>query len=448
MSDSRSILPGEIWYQILLCAIDAPWVLDTTVPAEGCFWHQQDKYHNEATYNLAEIYRRNIRLVCRAWRDFADEHRFRWITWDPKPIEDTSRRTRDAEEALGVHAPPCLSPGGWAVAASRSMRRTAARPLRILISVKNNRDLGILRDAVYFSFGKLTTLFINCRANYGTPIFDLLIQNSPLLPCVRCLMLKHLDFTGTPLAYISTAFPKLTGMTLEGGTFPHNPEDYLILPQAESLYFDFETMDGMTCSNWRVPSLLRLSVPILWNDNGQEDAEVFTCLRLHGSNLRFLHVNYAENVKLPPSIWKWCPKVTEIVTSFSVVSLPPIPSDHPVQYFVHIINHDAPSHELMASGWTSHKEAPKLLGNVERMPKGALLVVGVQTWGACWGGEMHLLRRATIQAFWSLINETCVTKDIRLENESKQTYQEYLQEKTQSLNLSMGGLSLEARSSA
>ncbi|KAG8824882.1 hypothetical protein FRC17_008996 [Serendipita sp. 399] len=447
MKNPLSGLPGEIWYQILLSVIDAPWVLDTTVPAEGCFWHQQDKYHNESTYNIAEMHRRNLRLVCRAWRDFADEHRFRWITWDPKPIvHDTSRRTRDAEEALGVHAPPCLSPGGWAVAASRSMRRTAARPLRILISVKNNRDLGILRNAVYFSFGRLTTLFINCRASYGNAIFDLLIQNSPLLPCVRCLMLKHLDFTGTPLAYISTAFPKLTGMTLEGGTLPHNSDDYLILPQAESLYFDFETMDGMNCANWRVPSLLRLSVPILRNDNGQEDAEVFTCLRLHGSNLRFLHINYAENVKLPDSIWTWCPKVTEIVTSFSVVSLPPIPSNHPAQYFVHIVNHDAPAHELMASGWMSPQEAPKLLGNIDKIPKGSLLVVGIQTWGACWSGEMHHLRRATIQAFWSLISETCTTKNIRLENESKQTYQEYLQERAD--NLSLASLTLDPSTTA
>jgi len=251
-----------------------------------------------------------------------------------------------------------------------------------------------------------------------------LIAQSSRLPCLRCLMLKAIDFRSNPLQAISAAFPKLTGLTLERGLFPHNPDDYLSLSQLESLYFDFRYLLGITPEAWKIPELVRLSLPL--SDNQDEKAVVFRFLKSHGRKLVFLHLSCNIQANLSSELWSWCPSLTEIATSFSRVLLGgPIPTTHPIIYLVHFVDarisidwNDNRTH----SDGTEDQNVPTIIRNIRLLPPNfSTFTVAVTTW------SHESERRAPMgepELFWQSVHFACQERHIRLEDEHRKTFDE------------------------
>ncbi|CCA72646.1 hypothetical protein PIIN_06583 [Serendipita indica DSM 11827] len=394
-------LPVEIWQQVLRNVFDVPYALDTTVPTDGCFWHQQDRYHDKQVYWISEQERKKLRLVCRSWRDYVDEYRCRWISWDPHPFA-MNREAMEAGVALGIREDYMEDPV------------PPIRPFRAFMSIKNETDYSLFKSSLNDTFGRLTTLFVHCSSLYGPAIFDLLIANAHSLPDLRCLMLKHINFRETPLSLLSKAFPFLTGLTLDGGLLPPNPNDCLRLSQLESLYLDLPSLEGMSCKTWHLPGLVRLSVPLARRE--REASQVFECLRSHGANMTFLHISYGEPATLPRDIWRWCPHMTEIVTSFSIVTLEgPIPAEHPLRYLVHLALNDS---------FTDN--SPTLLHNIELLPPNSTVVVGVRSWERYMKENVPTAVEDNAVRLWTQVDSLCRSKEIRLEDEEKETFDKYL----------------------
>jgi hypothetical protein len=405
-----SAIPVEIWHEILQAVIHVPFVLDTTVSTEGCFWHDQSLYHDKRPYIESENQRKLLRLVCKSWKAFADENQFRWITYDSGYSGlDTERK--EAEMALSVPRPEIS-------------KVSTSRPRRILLNVTRNEDLGVFRRTIDNFGSKLNTLFVDCSDKYGAPIFEHLIAQSSMLPSLRCLMLKAINFRSNPLQVISRAFPKLTGLTLERGLFPHNPDDCLSLPQLESLYFDFRFLVGITPETWKMPELVRLSLPL--SDNQDEKAVVFRFLKSHGRKLVFLHLSCNIQANLSSELWNWCPSLTEIATSFSRVLLGgPIPTTHPLKYLVHFVDAKISidwSDNRTYSDGTEDQNVPAIIRNIRLLPPNfSTFVVAVTS----WSDESE--RSAPIgesELFWQGVHMACQERHIRLEDEHRSTFDE------------------------
>jgi hypothetical protein len=403
-------IPVEIWHAILLEVIQPPFVLDTTVPIEGNYWHRQGWYHNTESYREAESHREKIRDVCRSWRAFADSHQFRWITYNSGGNHNPQDQ-KEAEKALEIETP---HPEEQIEAI-----RTVNTPQRMMMFITKNEDMRIFRRTIdYFSI-KLTTLFVNCSDKYGTPIFEHLVARSALLSTLRCLMLRSVDLSLAPLRTISTHFPLLTGLTLERGKPPHDSSDFLDLGQLESLYLDFRTLIGMSPENWKVPELVRLSIPL---SNDHDEKEIFSqFMKAHGRNLVFLHLNYVSNILLPHSLWTWCPSLTEIVTSFVEVAFQsPIPTQHPLKYIVHF------PHLSMMTGLIDppmeETTLPTIIRNIYLLPPHVrAFTVAITSWADYLddpdaSSHMHL---------WKAVQRACTDRDIRLEDEEGKTIDEY-----------------------
>jgi hypothetical protein len=89
----------EIWHQILLAAIDMPYVLDTLVPREDQ-WRNSARYHDSKTSEGSERQRKLFRLVCRRWRDFANGYKYRWISYSLYSMDSKGPRGMDVLEAI------------------------------------------------------------------------------------------------------------------------------------------------------------------------------------------------------------------------------------------------------------------------------------------------------------------------------------------------------------
>lgn len=405
-----STIPVEIWHEILQAVIHVPFVLDTTVPTEGCFWHQQNVYHEKRPYKASEGQRKLLRLVCKSWQLFADSYQFRWITFNSGHTADAQEQ-KEARMALWLRDPD-------------DPESSFSRPRRALLHVTGNEDLAVFRKCINDFSSQLTTLFVDCSDKYGTPIFDHLIAQSSILPCLRCLMLKALDFRSNPLERISSAFPKLTGLTLERGQFPHNSNDYISLPQLESLYFDFKILNGMRPEAWYMPDLVRLSVPL--SDTNDEMDVVLRFLRNHGKKLVFLHLNAYVKASLTNKVWSWCPSLTEIATSFSKVLLQgPIPPNHPITYLVHFVE------VTFVLNWsdngtymdgTSDQHTPVVLRNIHLLPPNfSTFVVAVTSWSY---DPDRRVPTGLAELLWNTVYLACQERGIRLEDENRRTFDE------------------------
>lgn len=418
-------IPVEIWIKILLAVIDVPYVLDTTVPVDGCYWHQQNLYHTKIPYEASEVVREGLRDVCLSWRRFADEHKHRWITYDTRLLPDPSTTT--TMDSLG-HPAPKDREQETKEAEEAILSTPCSKPQRMLIYVVSERSWQFLRKCIGPASAKLTTLFISGSDRYGTLIFQYLIENSEALPCLRCLMLTTVDFTGTPLSLISKAFPKLTGLTLERGITPHNSEDYLNLPQLESLYLDFHSLEGMRPETWNMPELARLSSPI---SAGQLDI-ILALLKTHGTSLIFLHFYYLDSVTLPQCLWKYCPNLREIATSFSQITFEgPMPSSHPLEYAIHCTNYT--EYDLDANTWRlDPPEAQKkvLLKNIDLFPPSfKTFTVAFMDWNRYLQPQYRIWSvqaasgniRARTQTFWERISDMCYDKGFTFEDKNRET---------------------------
>ena len=211
---------------------------------------------------------------------------------------------------------------------------------RLTIHIDSNSAQELFCKTIEHISSKLTILFVDCTKKYGTPVLEHLLANSHLLPCLRCLMLTHVDFRNTPLQDISTAFPLLTGLTFLSGIVPHNSNDRLHLPQLESLYIGKVNLGDMRPQNWYIPALLRLLISI----NEDEGPEVtFRLVKALGASLVLLRVDTnLQHFSVGADIWTSCPRLTELVIRLSAVEfLAPIPVGHPLRYVINKDTEDA-----------------------------------------------------------------------------------------------------------
>jgi hypothetical protein len=319
-----SKVPVEIWYHILESVIAPLYVLDTTLESDKCHWWTRDRYHDRSIYARSEVEREKLRLVCRGWKAFADSNRWRWLrynarsdAWDKDHLKDALAYALPVRNDTDIDNPS----------------RNAIMPRRLTIHVDSNDSKELLYSTICHISSKLTILFVDCAKTYGPLVLDDILANSQAMPCMRCLMLTHIDFRGTPLQKISCAFPRLTGLTFLGGVVPHNDSDVLNLPQLESLYIGKVKLDGMRPETWRTPALLRLLIPI--NDNEGAD-NTFRFAKALGASLVLLRVDTnLEHFSVGEDLWTNCPRLTELVIRLSAAEfLAPVPAGHPLQYVV------------------------------------------------------------------------------------------------------------------
>jgi hypothetical protein len=324
-----SKIPVEIWYHILENVIAPLYVLDTTLEGDRCHWWTRDRYHDRTIYARSEVERENLRLVCRGWKAFADGCRWRWLRYNPR--SDAWDRDH-LKDALAYALPVRNETGG--------LSENAIMPRRLTIHVDSNDSKDLLYSTIHHLSSKLTILFVDCAKMYGPLALDHILANSQAMPCMRCLMLTHVDFRGTPLQEISCAFPLLTGLTFLGGLVPHNDNDVLNLPQLESLYIGKVKLDGMRPETWHTPALLRLLIPI--NDNEGAD-NTFRFVKALGASLVLLRVDTnLQHFSVGEDLWTNCPRLTELVIRLSAVEfLAPVPAGHPLRYVVNKDGDDA-----------------------------------------------------------------------------------------------------------
>lgn len=313
-------IPTEIWYQILEAVIDTPWVFDTTIGIDDCYWFKKDRFHERKTYLDSEVQRKNLRFVCKAWRSFADEHRWRWLRFGQRSSSNHDD-VHDLEAALN-HA---------STGQERTKRPVLPRRLSFGVDSDDAKDL-FYKTIVHLS-SRLTILFVDCAKRHGSFILEHILANSTAMPYVRCLMVAWADFRETPLQSLSRAFPLLTGLTFLNGVIPHNNDDFLHLSQLESLYIGKVELNGMRPENWRVPNLLRLILPI---NDGEGSEVTFNLAKAVGANLVFLRPDtYLSHFQVPNDLWRYCPRLTELVLPLSVAELlAPVPVGHPLRYLI------------------------------------------------------------------------------------------------------------------
>lgn len=402
MYDSTK-LPVEIWHQILSFAFDAPYVLDTVIdPIEdGCYWHSQDFYHDEKVYIASERQRKTLREVCNNWKEFVDNHQYRWIVYNSN-ADPGSPRQREAVTAIKTALEP-TSEGNHKIT-----------PRRFHLPTITDDDLQILNNVLSCMSQKMTTLWLECLTNdWRNQVFKALISHRDMLPNLRCLMLTQPSDTSTPLAEISNAFPKLTGLTMSSTeVIPHDTEDSLALPDLQSLYIDVPSIVGLRPDGWKIPQILRLVTPT--DDVGNIEDIGINLVKLYGFQLVFLDLIGWSTGKLPVEFWTWCPVLTELEACYSRLDLSgPPPLDHPLKYIIHCPD--------VAFRQTEAKETSLLWQNIRYFPRRLKSFIVASRGG--WSGYVSrlnpLFEKKEIEDYFRSIDVLCTERSIRVEDETK-----------------------------
>jgi hypothetical protein len=408
-------LPVEVWHQILFAVIDVPYVLDTVIDPKGCYWRRQDLYHDDDAYAKSERQRRILRMVCHSWQSFADGHRYRWITYNSRADPKSARQKQAVAAMEAIQSIPVQS-----VTDAESVYHTIGKPRRIRFPVISSMELELLQSLTKHLSQKVTTLCLECPNDYRDEVFDLLISHKDMLPSLRCLMLTQPGDHLTPLQTISSAFPRLTGLTMSRyETVSHSPGDSITLPNLESLYLDVPTLAGLRPEELRMPGLLRLIIPAL--DMGDLEDVGLNIVRLHGSSLVFLDLTCKATGRLPIEFWTWCPALTEFVACFSRVDLGSVvPVGHPLQYIVHFPDPLFTQSEAKDDGMLWH--------NIRLLPSHleSFILSSVGGWSGYLERLEKLYDRDNVEKYFRRISLVCEEKSIRVEDESKLTLNEFL----------------------
>lgn len=198
---SLTTLPPELLYQILSAVIDVPYVLDTILPTETCYWHWHPLSHDISEYNRSESQREILRLVCRSWKSYADMSQFRWLSFvDGSQLAKHRKNYRIVERALADADSSQHDKG------EDSITRGFNKPRRMDLQIGTQDAYNLTCKLITLLGIKLTTLFISCSAEHASPMFNHLISSRSALPNLRSLMLTHVNFTKTPLQTISSTF--------------------------------------------------------------------------------------------------------------------------------------------------------------------------------------------------------------------------------------------------
>lgn len=406
---SPTSFPVEIWRQILLTVIALPQALDMVINITGCYWLEQDVYHDERAYYEMERTRKSLRLVCRNWKNFADEHQYRWITYDSRDSSKPARQ-REAVEALEAIR--------LATNHSGSGEFAIVKPKRISFPVVSEAELQLFQGILARFLHKVKTLCLESPSGYQDEVFSALIRHKGDLPSLCCLMVTQPRNCSTPLLSISKAFPSLIGLTMSCQEILQiSPEDRIRLPCLENLYLDVPSLEAWRLEGWEMPVILRLVIPV--STISVIDGNCLDFLKLYGSRLLFLVLNNHRHERLPIEFWTWCPVLTELAGRFSEVQLVgPIPSNHPLNHIIHF-----PASTFL----TEAQEDGLLWQNIEVLPNRLKSIIVSSEGG--WSGYLRRLQScpmAEVKSYLQRLTSVCAQKQIRVEDEGKITLDAFL----------------------
>jgi hypothetical protein len=405
-----SAVAVEIWHQILLAVIDLPYLLDTNLDGEMDLWRNSTRYHDHKVYAESECQRKTLRLVCGSWRSFADEHRYRWITYDSRSEADPEMQ-REALEAIESASSNSTGEG----------TTTLNKPRRIMFSVVNEEDMNLFRTTVDHCSRLVTTFFTKCDNGYENQVFEYLINQSSNLPFVRCLAIHGPNMHGMPmpLRAVSKAFPQLVTFAIwNDRPFYPRDGDVLVLPGLEELELDLSVFWPSILKEWHLPTMINLTTPI--SQLGLEHVKTL------GANLTYLNIYRVDTpICLPVEFWAGCPRLVELLCFFSWIYLDtPTPVDHPLKYVVHWPHYDNTINPLIEG--TRRMTDPVVLLSLQHLPPGVKIFVVWQS----WPGYLDILRsrynRLERRNILVRMNELSSERSIRVEDEHRVGLDEFL----------------------
>ncbi|KIM27813.1 hypothetical protein M408DRAFT_329761 [Serendipita vermifera MAFF 305830] len=411
----------EIWYSILLAVIDLPYILDTQLDLNRHYWDDAERYHNVDAYTESERHRRMLRLVCKSWRAFADEHKHRWITYNPDP----GPNEKDHQIALKVIR--------LATSASDEEAEETdikAYPRRIMFNIRSPHDLGNLQDLIDNCSSKARILFTESSRGYEDDVFDYIMDHSASLPNLRNLGVSF-PKRSMPLQAISQSFPNLTtlGINDKPAMRVTCEDDKLVLPDLAMLKLDLTPFRIKSLETWSLPSLVHLITPV--NSCLVDGMEIgFEPVRILGANLVFLYI-YSLDVPIavPRAFWSWFPNLLELSSFFSHLYFEsPVPAHHPLKYIFHCPHYDSKPNVSIVGVSTEHAERPWVLHNLQLLPPNFRRLTIWNTWSyysEILSSHCDLVQR---NAILTRMEEICKSKGIRLEDQSKLSLSEYIQE--------------------
>ena len=447
----------EIWHLILFAVIDVPWVLDTMLDTERDYWTNSRRYHDyEGIYLESERQRKELGMVCRSWRQFAQRQKFRWITYNPGPKDAPPEEKEVQEKEVHEAIAQCQSLSKDSNSDSeRQEGDTISWPRRVLININDDEDMNVFRTMVDSNLLiKVTTLFIESSDSYDDEVFDYLIAQAAKakVPKVACLALRAPKSHHAPLRAISAAFPHLITLTINNKALSNyypRENDRLILPDLEILELDLSAFKPGTFQTWNLSGLIHLRTPIQKRPDQDQSLKTYLePIRGLGANLIFLSMYKVDAaIVLPLEFWSWCPRLVELVGFFSWIFFDTLaPADHPLKYVVHWPHYDA-----VDSGWAggttmalpvseSQIRVPLVLHNLQTLPRNVEQVVVWRSWkdylavlGPRYNSEEQdgILHR---------MNEICVERGIRIVDQEKVTLGDYLVQSTVYINLASSPL--------
>ena len=405
-------LPVELWREILFNVIDLPHALDMVIDTAACYWIQQDLYHDENAYYKTERQRRLLRLVCRLWRDFADENKHRWIIYDSRNASKHARQRGALKAMETIRSATIRSMNGL------SRTTVVGKPRRVSFPIASDIELQLFKGLLGHYPHRIKILCLESSIGYQDEIFEALLDNKDNLPSLRSLMLNQPRNCSTPLQTISTTFPKLTGLTMSWyETARNSPEDKIKLLHLENLYLDVPTLEGFKIEGWAMPELLRLVIP-LFNITARF-ADSLNFVKLYGSRLVFLVLNSGVAERLPKAFWTWCPVLTELTGHFSAMEIEgPIPEDHPIKHLIHF-----PAFSLRREAGVDSS----LWHNIEILPFHLKsIIVSIDGGWASYLLRFDSFPRDEVTSYLERLSTACAQRFIRVEDESQRSLDDYL----------------------
>lgn len=414
----------EIWHLILQHSISVPYLLDTMIDRGPDYWRNSPRYHDVKVYAASEHRRKTMRLVCRSWRDFMDEYKHRWITYNSASDADPQQQSEFLE---AVTSSTIIS------SEQQEMSETPSRPRRIMFHARNQHDIDIFGQLLEHCSSRITILFTECSEGYEDPLFELLLKHGAKLPNLRFLTLCGPNRSYMPLRVISTNFPKLFTIAISHSrtaTYPIHPDDVLLLPNVEVLGLDLSQTPVHTIESWDLRGLQQLHTR-LDGDYGNGINVSLEPLRILGANLTVLNIHKLRartgSLRLPFEFWTWCPRLIELLIFMSAIYFDTAaPDNHPLKSIVHWAYFDDTELDTPWTTSTSLLERSILLHNLALLPIGLEVFTIWKTWARYEQSLSVRYNDNEKEELLAKMDDICVERAIRIEDRRRVTLGEFL----------------------
>ncbi|KAG8814879.1 hypothetical protein FRC18_001749 [Serendipita sp. 400] len=337
-------LPIELWELILNFVIYCPYVFDTTCEPHTFLQFvnsRKFRWFLDYRYKKSERVRRNMRLVCRLWRDLVDRHPARWLcgegligTIPTRGVERIDFRT-PTPPSVSI-----LSPYG-----APSLQQSLARVLAV------NAGAG--------TRSKLSVLSIYCtNPDQYHGLDKVLFAHARELPAVRSFAFDTPSTVlhTTLLANLRRSFTSLTCLFISAQRI----QGSLRLEGIEILMVKAASAD---LDEWYFPSLRQLSLEI-----GPPGRTAYRSSLVPGpvQNLRSLLFPTGDSsFKVTNEFWKEHPALEFLGVSADALNIiDPPPTSHPLAHL--FLSH--PSGIVLDDGYGSHSNLQAYADRIVKIP--------------------------------------------------------------------------------